>query len=205
MKETFTRLLLEPWVILTSWLVYSLFFAFVLPAEAEKIDEMGLTESIDTNFSFDPSSIYPIVEGYGVEGRAFYIRRRWTFDLVFPLVYGSPFWLTLNKFLPMIPFLEKFKAFANLALIAVAFDYLENIVFTILIVLYPTEISFLPVIGVTMSFIKWLSLSLVMPSTLVVSIIVLVEYVSDAIFGVNEFYVDDTSATSPLNDFVVVF
>ena len=84
-----------------------MFFAFVLPKVSEKGDEMGLTESIDTNFSFDPSQIYPIVKNFGAKGRLFYIRQRWTFDLVFPIVYGVPFWLTMNKFLPMIS-LDKF-------------------------------------------------------------------------------------------------
>lgn len=143
---------------------------------------MGMTESIDTNFNFNPSLIYPIVKRYGDKGRAFYIRQRWTFDLVFPLVYGVPFWLTMKKFLPRVS-LEKFHFVADLALVATAFDYLENIVFTILVALYPTEIGVLPVIGIVMSLFKWTSLSLAMVSTLGVSIAVLVGLVSDAIFG----------------------
>ena len=64
-----------------------------------------------------------------------------------------------------------------------AFDYLENIVFTILILLYPTEIGILPIVGVSMSFVKWIFVGLSMVSTLGISIAAFADYIADTVFG----------------------
>ena len=48
-----------------AWATFLLFMATILPWVSGLSREAGLTESIDTNFSFDPSAIYRIVEAYG--------------------------------------------------------------------------------------------------------------------------------------------
>ena len=66
-----------------------------------------------------------------------------------------------------------------------AFDYLENIVNTILILLYPTEIVVLPILGVTMSLLKWVCVVISVVSNLGISIILLVNYIADSTFETN--------------------
>jgi hypothetical protein len=47
-------------------------------------------------------------------------------------------------------------------------DYLENSVFTILVALYPLELSWLPILGVLMSLLKWIALGTSMMLTLII-------------------------------------
>jgi hypothetical protein len=175
MKQWFNQLIKAPWIILLSWLVFIMFIVIVLPAVAMTSYERGLLESIDTNFSFDSSRIYPIVASYGEAGRAYYIRQRWTFDLVWPLLYGRPLYLMMNKFLFALNW-KKLSFIKYLPLLAILFDYLENIVFTILVLNYPVIFNFLPVIGVNFSLIKWILLFVSMLATLLISISFIYQY-----------------------------
>jgi len=160
MKNLIQKLILHPGFILATWFVFMFFMVVILPAVSMATYEQGLTESIDTNFSFNPSLIYPIIASYGDSGRAYYIWQRWTFDLVWPLVYGLPLFSTLNFFISRKTKLRKPIVF--LPLVATLLDYVENIVFTILVSLYPTELPFLVIIGVSMSALKWLALAISM-------------------------------------------
>ena len=154
---------LDPHIYLTlAWANFILFMFTILPWVSGLSRDAGLTTSIDTNFSFDPSAIYPIVASYGPDGRLFYIIQRWTFDLIWPLVYAWPLFVTLKLFpigmLALLPWL------------ATALDYLENSVFTILVALYPFELSWLAILGVSMSLLKWIALGTSMILTLLVPI-----------------------------------
>lgn len=160
MNKLLKKVLIHPGFILATWFVFVFFMVVILPAVSMATYEQGLTESIDTNFSFDPSLIYQIVDAYGVNGRAYYIWQRWTFDLIWPLVYGLPLFATLNRFIQ--PKLNFRKWIVLLPLFATLLDYLENIIFTLLVTLYPTEIPLLAWIGVTVSALKWFTLGTAM-------------------------------------------
>jgi hypothetical protein len=146
--------------LILAWANFVLFMATILPWVSGLSQDAGLTQSIDTNFSFDPSSIYPIVASYGPDGRIFYLIQRWTFDVIWPLVYGWPLYVTLRKYpVGWIAFLPW---------IATGLDYAENTAFSVLIGLYPMEIDILPFIGVTFSLLKWIALGLSMLLSLVI-------------------------------------
>jgi hypothetical protein len=156
MKSIFNKILLHPGFILTTWFIFVFFIVVILPAVSMATFEQGLTESIDTNFAFDPSLIYPIVEAYGAEGRAYYIWQRWSFDLIWPFVYGLPLYVTLNRFIPLQIKLRNW--IVLIPLIATSMDYLENVIFTVLVSLFPIEIFWLAWLGVIVSALKWLTL-----------------------------------------------
>jgi hypothetical protein len=175
LKQKFFHFLKEPWIILASWFIFVMFLVIVLPAVAYRTAELGVTPSIDTNFAFDPQSIYPILEGYGVAGRAYYLQQRWRFDLVWPLLYGLPLWLTSHRFMGALPNVNL--KWLNLTpLLAILFDYLENIVFSLMVLLYPNQILLLAYIGVSFSLMKWLFLGVAMMLTMCLSLVVLVKY-----------------------------
>ena len=165
-KISIQSIIKHPGFILATWFVFVFFMVVILPAVSMATYDQGLTESIDTNFSFDPSAIYRIVEAYGESGRAYYIWQRWTFDLIWPLVYGLPLFSTLNRFIPNHIKLRNLIIF--LPLIATLLDYLENITFTMLVSLFPIEIPFLALLGVSISALKWFALG---SSMLIVSVL----------------------------------
>lgn len=74
-------------VVLLSLIIFMSFIIFILPQESAKSEAFGLMESIDTSFIYTADDLYRIAESYGEEGRAFYIRQRFTFDLIWPIAY----------------------------------------------------------------------------------------------------------------------
>jgi hypothetical protein len=148
--------------LILAWANFILFMVTILPWVSGLSQEAGLTQSIDTNFSFDPSTIYPIVASYGADGRLFYLIQRWTFDLIWPLVYAWPLFVTLRKYpIGWIAFLPW---------LATGFDYAENISFSVIVGLYPYEFEWIVLLGITMSLIKWIALGLSMIFSIIVPI-----------------------------------
>ena len=170
----------HPGFILFNWFVFVFFMVVILPAVSYAASQMGLSPSIDTNFSFDPSAIYIILDGYGESGRAFYLFQRWTFDAVWPMVYGFPIFFTLRLWLGKVS--SRFgKLFIYLPLMAMLLDYLENITFSVIILLYPSEWMILAYLGVLISLLKWIALGVSLMSVTVLSVVVLFQTIIRAI------------------------
>jgi len=144
----------KPIYVYLSWLIFALFMVLILPAVAQANVNAGLTESIDTNFSFNPNLIREIIMSYGDEGRTFYVIQRWTFDAIYPLVYGLPLSLSLWGLLQHSTYLR----WSWLGMFAATFDYLENIAFTLIIFTYPTLPLWAITVAVMLSALKWLLL-----------------------------------------------
>jgi len=76
-------------VALAGLVIFLLFGALVLPGQAAAAEKAsGGAGSPDTSFLYTPDDLLRQAEAYGAQGRAAYVRARWTFDLAFPLVYG---------------------------------------------------------------------------------------------------------------------
>jgi len=77
--------------------VFILFTALVLPRQAAEAESISSgAGSPDTSFWYTPDDLYRMVEAYGPAGRQAYLWARWTFDLVWPLVYTAFLSLTIS-------------------------------------------------------------------------------------------------------------
>ena len=142
------------------FVVFLLFTALALPAvNTYTTSIIGASESPDTNFSFNIDKIFSILDSYGKEGRSFYIIVRWTFDVVWPLIYSS-FLITGIAYLARRSTCGMKHRFIYVPLIAVAFDFLENIFATILMVTYPLELQVFAYLLIISSILKWVILGL---------------------------------------------
>jgi hypothetical protein len=159
------------WVVIISTIVFALFIAIVLPkVSAYTKVAVGGLGGPDTSFFYSGSELFDFAESYGQQGRRTYILLRWTFDLVWPLVYMT-FLLSLT--VQLVKGL-KFKWFYHLYLlpiIATAFDYLENILATLVMLLFPTRWLWLGTLTSIASTLKWGTLSL---AFIIVAILILV-------------------------------
>ncbi|MBU0956416.1 MAG: hypothetical protein KKI09_13380 [Spirochaetes bacterium] len=76
-------------VYLLACLIFMAFAVLVLPAKSREIatytPEGG---QFDTAYLYTPAEVAEKAGRYTAEGRAAYIKDRWTFDLAFPAVYG---------------------------------------------------------------------------------------------------------------------
>lgn len=145
-------------VTLAALVVFILFMVFVLPSQAQKADAAsGGAGSPDTSYFYSSADLAQMAEAHGEEGRAAYVYARFTFDLVFPVVYlaflvTSISWL-LNKALP-----EPGNVWRLLNLFPVLgafFDYCENIAAAVFMMKYPSPA---PIAGFTapiFTLIKW--------------------------------------------------
>lgn len=145
------------WVALAGVVVFLLFCLLVLPEQSQHSNEysqgMG---SPDTSFIYSGKSLYRMAEAYGEEGRAQYLHARWTFDLAFPLTYTfflttSISWLFQKNITP-----SSVWRMANLLpLVAMAVDFLENTMTSLVFSQYPLHSLIGEVFAPVFTPLKW--------------------------------------------------
>ena len=150
------------WVALSALLVFLSFSALVLPRQASRAEqETGDTASPDMSFYYSAGDLYDMAEAYGESGRAAYVRARFTFDLVWPVVYAlflttAVSWIYGRAFPPGSPW-----RLANLLpLLAALFDYLENVATSIVMLRYPQPTALIDVLAPVFTVVKWSLLGL---------------------------------------------
>ena len=151
-------------------IIFVLFMIIVLPLiNWLNINYIGEMASPDTMLFYSAEKFYLLMDNYGSSGRNLYIILRWTFDFIYPLVYGV---FLLSWLLFLMDKLNKiYKWMIYLVMFAVTMDYLENIFASINVGIYPKEIPLLVYIMQVSSFLKWLSLIFIIINILVLSFI----------------------------------
>jgi len=144
-------------VALAALLAFLLFMIFVLPGQAGQAEAVSAgVGSPDTTFFYSTADLYAMAEAYGASGRADYIRARFTFDLIFPLVYGI-FLLTSVSWLATRAF-EETSSSRLLNLVpgfGMLFDFLENGAASLVMARYPLETAVVDVLAPVFSVLKW--------------------------------------------------
>jgi hypothetical protein len=145
------------WVALAALIIFLLFSALVLPQQATKAEqETGSAASPDTSFFCSAEELYGMAESYGEQGRQAYIKARFTFDLVWPLVYTfflvtAISWVFGRAFAPNSPWQR-----ANLApLLGALFDFLENLSTSLLMLRYPEQTAVVDLLAPVFTALKW--------------------------------------------------
>ncbi len=146
------------WVTLIGLIVFLLFTALVLPAQSSGADpvleEVG---SPDLSFFYSPQDLYKMAEAYGEQGRADYIQARFTFDLIWPLVYTLFLGTAISWTFARTFSSESVWRWGNLApVFGMAFDYAENISTSLVMFRFPEPTNFLAVAAPWFTAIKWI-------------------------------------------------
>jgi hypothetical protein len=138
--------------------LFLVFSALVLPDQAARAEvysaEVG---SPDTSLFYTADDLYRMAEAYGAAGRLAYIRARFTFDLIFPIVYGA-FLATSISWLVKRANLD-WATWGRLNLLPVAgvlFDFLENGSASIVMARYPQSTIVLEHLAGVFTLIKWI-------------------------------------------------
>ncbi len=146
------------WVALAGLVVFVLFTAFALPAQSAGADTFSAEAgSPDLSFFYSPQKLYAMAEAYGEQGRTDYVLARFTFDLIWPVVYTlflatAISWLYARGFPPDSRWRR-----ANLApILGMAFDYAENISTSLVMYRYPVTSDFLAILAPLFTAIKWI-------------------------------------------------
>jgi hypothetical protein len=136
--------------------VFVLFMIFVLPAQSRNAEAYSGGTSPDTSYFYSADDLYCMAEAYGAEGRAAYIRARFTFDLVFPLVYGFFLTATIGWSLARAASENSRWRLLNLFPLAGAlFDYLENVSTALVMGRYPDPTPVVASLAPLFTALKW--------------------------------------------------
>jgi len=145
-------------ITLLGLLIFAVFVAFVLPQQAERAEAISQgAGSPDMSYFYSSTDLYNMAETYGAEGRAEYVRARFTFDLVFPLTYlfflaTSISWVMLRA----IPDANSRWRLLNLfPVFGALFDYLENIAASAVMLNYPEHTPFVDLLAPMFTLVKW--------------------------------------------------
>lgn len=149
------------WLMITSLLVMVAFMIFVLPAQAANAArQSGSERSPDTSFIYSPEDLYQMAEEYGETGRQAYIRARWTFDLVFPLVYTAFLAFGISWFVQRLSGWAPAWRFSNLLpILGGIFDLLENTATSLSLAAYPARPGLILFSASLFTPIKWVLVS----------------------------------------------
>jgi hypothetical protein len=145
------------WLALALTAIMIAFMIWVLPDQAAKAEAVSQgAGSVDTSFFYAPEQLFEIAEAYGEEGRQAYIRARWTFDLVFPLVYGGFLISVIGWLLGKSTSSDsKLRLLILVPLIGVIFDFLENTAASLVMGAYPTRLGWAAFLSSGFTLIKW--------------------------------------------------
>jgi hypothetical protein len=112
------------------------------------------------SFFYTPEALYNSAESYGESGRAAYVRARFTFDLLWPLVYTlflttAISWITSWEFS-----LDSIWQYANLTpIVGMFLDYMENIATSIVMLRYPSKILIAAWLAPIFTSLKWITIT----------------------------------------------
>lgn len=159
--STWLRKISTSWLMVGTLLIMVAFMAFVLPGQSAAADQFSEgTGSPDLSFFYTPADLSRMVSDYGVQGRQAYIRARWTFDLVFPLVYVSFLAVGISWFISRLENLPTAGKLANLVpILGGIFDLLENTGTSLSMALYPHPPLFWLVLASIATPVKWVLVS----------------------------------------------
>ena len=141
-------------------LVFLAFTALVLPGQAQQAEQRSAgSGSPDLSLIYTGGDLYRMAEAYGETGRAEYIHERFTFDLVFPLIYTAFLLTAASWVVRMAGLAETRWHWLNLVpLLAFGFDLLENSLSSLVFARYPQTTPIAAQLAPLMTFLKWSTL-----------------------------------------------
>jgi hypothetical protein len=145
-------------VALIGLVIFLLFTALVLPGQSTQAEAVsGEVGSPDMSFFYSPDDLYGMAEAYGELGRVTYIRARFTFDLIWPMVYGFFLCTAISwVFTRGFPLDSRWR-WANLVpILGMLFDYLENISTSVVMFRYPSPTPILVWLAPFFTAVKWI-------------------------------------------------
>ena len=144
-------------VTLACLLIFLVFSGLVLPNQAAKAEfYTGEVGSPDTSLFYTSEDLYRFAEAFGVDGRAAYIRARFTFDVIWPITYLAFLATSISWLLKKANLHSSKWGLLNLVpVIGAAFDFIENFSASIVIARYPLTTIVIDGLAGIFTLLKW--------------------------------------------------
>jgi hypothetical protein len=166
------------WIAALATLIFFVFSGTLLPSQgkAAEVYSNGFPAPDTTFMYYTAVDLQTWFAGYGAAGRADYVQARYTFDLAWPLVYTFFLVAVLSWLLPKATAPTSRWRLINAApLLALACDYIENIMGGILANSFPASN---PLLANTMAFFsltKWFFITVAFVAVAVTGIVALIK------------------------------
>ena len=118
------------------------------------VESTGDTITPDSSYFIRGDELETLSSNYGSEGRFAYVWTRWTYDLLWPLLYLQ-FLLVYVSFLSSSLPIKMRKVMMAVPLVAVLLDIFENSFFSLYMIQFDSNIVFFRNVGCLMSAGKW--------------------------------------------------
>lgn len=143
------------WVAMAALALFVLFAALVLPAQTKQTT----SATPDLSLVYSPADLYRMAESYGADGRQEYIRVRFSFDVVWPLVYAS-FLVTASGWVfgKVCAPGSHWRLTVLVPLAGMILDYLENLSTSLVMFRYPVRTPVVDMLAPVFTFSKWVML-----------------------------------------------
>ena len=152
---------INKYVLIAAVVIFILFMILVLPDMAGRLAAMtGVEKSPDTSFIYSADDLYTMAHSYGEQGRAYYIYQRFTFDLIWPVVYLFFFTALITSLFEQFPANSSLRMVNLLPLGGAFFDLLENSGASIVMYRYPLSSPVLSAVVPFFTFLKWIFIAL---------------------------------------------
>ncbi len=170
----------------TGWLpiivlgvVFLSFGMFVFPACQGEINQLAgaPVRSLDVRFAYSLDDVLSLFQTLGDSGRAKLQFISGVVDIIYPLVYGALFFLLLRKLSSALTAPGKLKLVAFAPLVAVIFDYIENVNALIMLSRFPDIGNAQVLFGSFATSAKWTFLGLTLVALIVVAALRIVQVV----------------------------
>lgn len=161
-------------ILMISSIIFVLFMVIVLPKASTYMENItGTKISPDTNLLYNRDDLFNIASVYGQEGRDAYIFLRFTFDLVWPIVYFIFLVSFISILIQELQIKRRYKYLLFLPIFGVIFDFLENIFCVIVMNKYPTELMLFAQIAPIMTLFKWIFMGMSICSIFILIILLI--------------------------------
>ena len=144
-------------ITLAALVIFLIFSVVVLPGESSAAAVYsGSSGSPDLSLLYSPNDLYQMAELYGSAGRDAYVRARFSFDLVFPIIYTLFLVTAISRILGIItPEASPWRMLNLVPILGMLFDFLENISASIVISRYPAQSPIFANLAPVFTFLKW--------------------------------------------------
>lgn len=148
-------------VTLAALVIFFLFTGLILPNQARKLESVTHgAGSPDTSFLYLKADLYRMADAYGEVGRATYVRVRFTFDLIFPIVYVFFLITSISWLLTCaLPEGNRWRMLNLFPTLGWFFDMLENIGASAVMSRYPHHTPIIDTLTPIFTLLKWFFVS----------------------------------------------
>jgi len=146
------------WVALLATLIFILFSIVVLPEQAARADTYSENAgSPDLSGYYRTEDLYRMAEAYGEHGRLLYVRARYTFDLIFPIIYTFFLLATISwVYAQTVVTNSRWRRVNLIPLLAMLLDFLENTSTSMVMLRYPERTVVLDTLAPFFTLTKWI-------------------------------------------------